>query len=415
MKCTYSFLTVLLTVIFTLVTSQVSAQQPIVSGYIESHQSTILSQERRFMIDVPENYYDNNQNYPTLYVIDSDFQFQHISAIAKNLARMGKVPPMIVIGIANQGNADYVYQTTWQVEGEESFGGAANFYQYIANELVPLIDNQYRTNDNRILAGYSLGGLFSTFAMIQPNTPFNAFFAMSPSYWVDNYSAGEVINQFITRQITANKIPAPLFLSVANEQGMGVNIVAEKLAKHTHKSWQFAFKQYPEENHFSTALPAFVDALSFLFNDFYIDGYALAKHKDVFDVLETFKQKKLGYNGFRIEWLQAYKFSKYVFGSKQLDTVDAVLARITNEFPESLLMVTNYLAKGFTTTKRFEKAKSILEKVATHGEKSALWHHQYSLTMAGLNKVTLAEKHQSKAMALAKQQQLPMWQIWEMK
>ncbi len=398
-----------------LLTFNVSAQQPIISGYVDSHQSKILNQERRFMVDVPENYHDNDLTYPTLYVIDSDFQFQHVSAVAKNLARMGKIPPMIVVGVANQGNADYIYHTTWQVEGEHDFGGAKSFHQYIATELVPIIDQAYRTNDNRIMSGYSLGGLFTTYTMIQADTPFNAFLAMSPSYWVDDYAAADNISQYIGAQLKQGKQPAPLFLSVANEQGMGVKKVLEKLQALNIENWPLQFKAYPDENHFSTSLPAIVDALTFLFKDFYEDGYALAEHKDIDDVLATFKQKQQHYNGFRIEWLQAYKLARYVFSSKQIDKVDALLAAVEKDFPSSLLSVTNYLAKGFNAKKRFQEAQTILDKVAVQGKNNALWHHQYSKAMAGLEHSKKAEHYQTTAMQLADKQQLPMWQIWEMK
>ena len=58
---------------------------------------------------------------------------------------------------------------------------------------------------------------------------------------------------------------------------------------------------------------------------------------------------------------------------------------------------------------------SILEKVKVQGEKTALWHHQYSLALRGLKQEKLANKAQEKAMSLAKEQHLPLWQIWEMK
>jgi len=390
------------------------AKTPISAGFIENHQSKVLGEKRRFMVDLPENYYENEQSYPTLYVIDADFQFHHVSAVTKNLARMGKIPPMIVIGIANQGNADYLYQTTWIVEGEEGFGGADNFYRYISDELVPTVDKQFRTNENRVLAGYSLGGLFTTYAMIQENTPFNAFLAMSPSYWFDDYSAVESISKYVEQKGAKGSLP-PLFLSVANEQGMGVAKLDKSLQKLAIKDWQYSFKTYPNENHFSTALPAFHDALGFLFTDFYEDGYEMLEHKNVFDLIEVFKAKKANYNGFNIEWLQAYKFAKYVFHSKQTDKIDEILAAMNKHFPDSMVNVTSYLAKGFNVKEQHETAKRILEAVRSEGKNIALWHHQYSLALAGLGQTELAEKSQAKAMVLAKEHKLPMWQVWEMK
>jgi len=398
------------------ITAFIQAKEPIVIGYIESHHSKVLNQERRFMVALPENYLDNDLTYPTLYVVDSDFQFQHVSAVVNNLTRMGKIPPMIVVGIANQGNADYVLQTTWSIEGEVDYGGAATFYQYINKELVPHITKGYRTNSNRILSGYSLGGLFTTFAMVQNDSPFNAYFAMSPSFWFDDYSAEKSIAKYVSENFKKQKNPpAPLFLSVANEQGMGVDKVFKSLEQLTIPDWQLIFKQYPNENHFSTALPALHDALGFLFEGFYEDGYELQAHKDVFDVLATFEKKKEHYNGFRVEWLQAYKFSKYVFGSKQTDKVDEVLVIINNDFPDSIVNVTNYLAKGFNAKEQFERAMDILDRVKLQGKKTALWHHQRSLALAGLKQKESSEKAQEKAMALAKTQELPMWQIWEMR
>ncbi|WP_157829095.1 alpha/beta hydrolase-fold protein [Colwellia sp. 75C3] len=381
-----------------------------------SHHSTVLKQERRFMIDLPENYHDNERDYPTLYVVDGDFQFHHVSAVVKNMTRMGKIPPMIVIGIATQGNADYIYQTTWAIDDEPDYGGTSEFYQYIKQELVPHIDRDYRTNNNRILSGYSLGGLFTTYAMVQKSTPFNAYLAMSPSYWFDDYSAEKSIAKFIDGKTKDEKTPpSPLFLSVANEQGMGVDKVYKSLNDLKIKDWTLVYKQYPNENHFSTALPAIHDGLSFLFEGYYEDGYELSEHNDVADVLATFEKKKQDYNGFRVEWLQAYKFSKYVFGSKQTGKVDDILVEINKRFPDSIVNVTNYLALGFNRKSQFEKAKEILERIKAQGEKTALWHHQYSLAHTGLGQFELAKASQKQAMALASKQHLPMWQIWEMK
>ena len=365
------------------------------------------------MIELPENYYDNKLNYPTLYVVDGDFQFQHVSAVVKNLARMGKIPPLIVIGIALEGNADYIYQTTWSIEGEKDYGGSAGFYQYISQELIPHIDVNYRTNNNRVLSGYSLGGLFTTYAMVQPESPFNAYLAMSPSYWFDDYSATTSIASYLDKN--KNQISSPLFLSIANEQGMGVNEVFDSLNKLKIESFRLSLKEYPNENHFSTALPALHDGLGFLFEGYYEDGYELSAHKDVFDVLSTFIEKKQDYNGFRVEWLQAYKFSKYVFGSKQDDKIEQILSVTNKQLPDSIVNVTSYLAKGYNAKKQYKSAIDILEKIKAEGEKTALWHHQYSLALSGLNQTNMADKHQSIAMELAKEQLLPLWQVWEMK
>jgi len=152
-----------------------------------------------------------------------------------------------------------------------------------------------------------------------------------------------------------------------------------------------------------------------LFEGYFEDAYALQKHKDFYDVLATFEKKKQNYNGFRVEWLQAYKFAKYIFSSKQTEKADDILVEFNKRFPDSIVNVTNYLAVGFNRKEQFQKAKSILDKIKIQGKNTALWHHQYSLALTGLNDIELAKTYQKQAMELAKKQKLPMWQIWEMK
>lgn len=386
---------------------------PIINGYIYEHQSTILKQNRRYMVSLPERYFSNNRHYPTLYVVDGDFQFQHTSALVTNLSRMGKIPPMIVIGMANQGQKDYIYQTTWQSENNNEYGGAPLFNKYLEQELVPLIKQNYRTNSQQALAGYSLGGLFSAYVMMQENTSFNAFLAMSPSAWFDNYSLEKKLPLYISK---AKKVIPALFISVANEEEMGVRKLVDEL-KNSYKEqqpWHWQFKTYPDETHFSTAMPALYDALTFLAPNFYFDPQDMLKLNSYHEVLALFEQKKKSWAGFHIEWLQAYQLAKYMFWSKQLAEVDDFLKEISLRFPESHAEVTIQLAKGFTIKKQPKRAQQLLISIEDVSQNNALWHREMSLSYAALGKKQSADNHQKKSLSLAEKQQLPTWLVWEL-
>ncbi|PCH96818.1 MAG: esterase [Gammaproteobacteria bacterium] len=388
------------------------AKVPIISGYMFEHYSSTLKQNRRYMVSLPERYYSNDRHYPTIYVVDSDFQFQHTSALITNLSRMGKIPPMIVIGIANQGQQDYIYQTTWSAENNSEYGGAPLFNRYIEQELVPLIKKNYRTNSQQALAGYSLG-LFATYAMMQKNTPFNAFIAMSPSAWFDDYSITKMLPLHVAR--APNTTPA-LFLSVADEEKMGVRKLVEALKNNAkeQKSWYWQFKTYPNETHFSTAMPALYDALIFLSPGFYLDPQEMMKLDSYKDVLDIFEQKKTLWTGFQFEWLQAYQLAKYMFWSKQLDHVDDFIKEVFLRFPESHPEVVIQLAKGFTIKKQPARAQQLLLSIESSSKDDAFWHREMSLSYAALKKEALADTHQKQALSLAKKQKLPTWLVWEL-
>lgn len=387
---------------------------PIINGYMFEHQSKVLKQNRRYMVSLPERYYANERHYPTLYVIDGDFQFQHTSALVTNLSRMGKIPPMIVIGVTNQGQQDYILHTTWESEGNKEYGGASLFNRYLEEDLVPLVNQNYRTNTQQALAGYSLGGLLTTYVMMQENTSFNAFLAMSPSAWFDKNSINEKIIQYVTKE---RKTLPPLFISVANEEGMGVRELVKSL-KDSHQGnqpWHWKFKEYPQETHFSTAMPSLYDALTFLSPNFYLDPQEMMKLNSYKDVLDIFDKKKSLWTGFQIGWLQAYQLAKYMFWSKQLDHIDGFLAEVQQRFPESHAEVTIQIAKGFTIKGKAKRAQQLLLSIKNTSKNNALWHREMSLSYEALGKSKLAKKHQERTESLAKKQKLPTWLVWELK
>lgn len=383
---------------------------PIISGHEFRHQSQVLKQDRRFMISLPERYHVNELSYPSLYIIDADFQFQHVSAIVKNLTRMGKIPPMIVIGVANQGNADYLNKTTWPDKKDDAFGGAEKFQTYLTQELLPLVDSQYRTNHQKAIAGYSLGGLFSLYSMLQNKTPFNAFLAMSPSAWFDDNR----ISSKLAKRFKQGKLEATVFISLASEKGMGVDQVVEVFENAAPDSLKWQYKHYPDENHFTTALPALYDGLQLLAPDYAKDGSDMLAIGDYQQVLAHFESQQKSWGGFYFGWLQAYQFAKYVFWSKQTDKVENIVAAVSKKFPESKAIVSIHLATGFNKKQMSNKALKLLKDVQTEGEKLPGWHRQMSLYYAANNQPELADKHQKTAMQLAQQYQLESWEVWEL-
>lgn len=382
----------------------------IVSGYEFQHPSAEMGENRRYMVSLPERYLMNKRQYPSLYIIDADFQFQHVAATVKNLARMGKIPPMIVIGVANQGGDDYVKTTTWSDGQDDAFGDAKKLQAYLSKELVPLIDQQYRTNKQKALAGYSLGGLFTLYSMMQESTPFKAFLAMSPSAWFDENS----LPKRLTPLLEKNQLTAPVFISLANEEGMGVDAVIKTFKDLASKSLKWQFKHYPNENHFTTALPALYDGLQFLAPNYAIDGTDMLALGDYKQILAHLKAQQKQWGGFQFEWLHSYQFAKYISWSKQLEQIDEVLAAVSIAFPESLTMVTIQLANVFNKNKNFAKALQLLNSVKAEGKNFPGWQKQMSVYYAGIEKPTLAAKHQALALKLAEQYELESWEVWEL-
>jgi len=146
------------------------------------------------------------QPRPVLYVTDGDMNFGSAVEATRMLAFGGEIPPVIVVGLGYAGatplsvmtmrnfelthtlDADYIERTAKSPAPvtAEGLAGAPGFLEFIRDELAPQIDEVYGGDPgDRALFGYSLGGLFTLWALLQEDSGFQRFIAGSPSLWWD--------------------------------------------------------------------------------------------------------------------------------------------------------------------------------------------------------------------------------------
>lgn len=170
---------------------QVKSQETgqIVIGSIHSIKSDILNEDREYWISLPDSYHDKESSYkkyPVLIVLDGNSHFKSTSGIVNYMSsdvyRNWKIPEMIVVGIQNvDRRRDYTPDKIITVR-ENNTGGGDKFLGFLEEELIPELDQNYRTEPYRILFGHSLGGLLATHTYMKENTIFNSFIAVDPSF-----------------------------------------------------------------------------------------------------------------------------------------------------------------------------------------------------------------------------------------
>jgi len=103
--------------------------------------------------------------------------------MASYMSGNGKIPEMIIVGIQYvDRRRDYTPDKVVTVR-ENNSGGGENFLSILEDELIPELDQKYRTDPYRILFGHSLGGLLASHTYMKKETLFNAFIAVDPSLW----------------------------------------------------------------------------------------------------------------------------------------------------------------------------------------------------------------------------------------
>lgn len=156
----------------------------------------ILSPELRNYRDVvvalPPSYDKGNDRYPVVYMQDGQNLFDPATSYAGHwrlldtLANLGaRGVEALVVGIANAGR-HRLYEYSPFRDPHRGGGGGDRYLAFTAETLKPLIDGTFRTRPERgstAIAGSSMGGLISLYALYRYADVFGAAAALSPSVW----------------------------------------------------------------------------------------------------------------------------------------------------------------------------------------------------------------------------------------
>lgn len=185
-----------------------------------SLQSAVLAEARGYQVHLPEGYARSPaKRYPVIYVLDGGSQSAHTAASAELMARIGAMPDVIVVGIPSgeRRARDYtppgMRQDTDEADGPD--GEADRFLAFLKRELIPQVEREYRASGERVLAGYSRGGLFVVHALIAEPGLFRAYIANSPALWRDDAAMVKRLQRFLR---DTPGVRATLFLSLGGAE-----------------------------------------------------------------------------------------------------------------------------------------------------------------------------------------------------
>lgn len=273
--------------------SNAQTDAKVVMGTMDSIQSKILNEKRKFRIYVPAASSESasgKHSYPIIYSIDGDENyFTMLTATTRFMSTIYYpiIPEHIVVNIMDTDRTrdctpthrayDPYYATS---------GGSENFISFIEKELIPYIDAKYPTTTNRTITGGSLAGLISMQVFLHHNQLFNSYIPSDPSFWWDDdltiKQAEKVLANTKYKGTSlfigfANNIPAGLDINTVEKdtsQASGhirpILKMKKLLEKNKDNGLNFQSKYYNNETHSSIGLIATYDALRFIYKDYAI-------------------------------------------------------------------------------------------------------------------------------------------------
>jgi uncharacterized protein len=265
----------LLIAVFTLSTLTIAAAAQNIAPPIPQKlvvHSNILNEERVIWVRTPHGYELGKDPLPVLYLTDGPDHINEIGSTIDFLVNNGRMPSLIVVGIANTDrmrDLTPTHSSDKDSSGKETLptsGGGDRFLDFIQNELMPEIEKGYRTAPYRIFAGHSLGGLMAIHILTSRPDMFQAYIAVSPSLWWDNQHTLHQAQDFFAAHSELHKT---LFFSLANEDDMlpGFEELKKTLTAKTPKDFRWESARFLDETHSSTVLRAHYAGLRSVFAD----------------------------------------------------------------------------------------------------------------------------------------------------
>lgn len=213
--------------------------------------SNVLDERREIIVGLPAGYEGGDETYPVVYLLDGPSHFHHTTGTARFLARNGRMPDVIVVAISNTDRTRDMSPPVHSDAGpaRANVGGADNFLEFISAELMPFIDDNYRTRPYSILIGHSLGGLFANHALVHRPDVFDAYVSISPSLWWDEQ---RLVAQADSAFDHADDLVGDFYMTMGNEGGAmlgGALKFAGILEAKAPEDFRWEFKLMEEESH----------------------------------------------------------------------------------------------------------------------------------------------------------------------
>lgn len=346
--------------------------------------STILDEDRPFIVSLPKGYEQDQATYPVLYLLDGKQNIKHTVGTIEHLTESGRIPPMIIVAIES---LDRSRDLTPSKAGQAAYGGGGNagipqsggaprFLSFLQSELIPHIEKNYRTHPYRILVGHSFGGLFSTYALMEAPELFDAFIIEAPALWWNKEELTERAKTFYPAHPALNKA---VYFGIGGGDGWGMRQELKRyvavVEQNTPKGFRYKHEEVGDEDHDEARLILNYNGLKHVFANLQADKtYVTNYTKERF--LEGEQQLKETYGPKARRPAKAYYALFFDLLEKEKNADAIVVLERTIEAYSNYIGLYDQLAKLYIKTEQPEKAIATYEAAIELSKKYKLGHEE---------------------------------------
>lgn len=263
---------------FLYFTSNAQESEPYSIGKNYWINSKNLKEKREISIYLPENYKSTKTDYPVLYILDGQRYFLNGVLYQHTLKWQDKTPDFIVVGI----------KTNNRQRRKLFSSDSKKFIQFLNSELVPYLENNYRTSSKRYLFGWEMAGGLAIEILSSTHNLFSAYFISSPTHLTDERL------QKLSNKLSQNKNPTELiYFTLGSNEDWALSSI-EKLQKilrdNNSPKLKWKYELYEDENHHSTPTLTMHKGLNLYFNDYVYLRFKSLKEFEDFGGIDQLKK-----------------------------------------------------------------------------------------------------------------------------
>lgn len=231
----------------------------------ESFESNKLGKTRQISIITPPSYeYEKDKKYPVIYLLDGEYLMDPFNGSLQYGYYFDDLPEVIIVGIHQAKNNDRFTDSKGDEEGLPT-EKSGNFYEFIAAEVIPYINDNYRTVSYKVIAGHDATAGFLNFFLYKDNPIFDGYISLCPDF------AFEMENRIEDRMKAMSK-PISYFQvsSITDETTIyqRVKSLDEKLSTVLNKNVSYKHLQLDGYSHYSMVPIAIPQAIYHVFKGY---------------------------------------------------------------------------------------------------------------------------------------------------
>jgi predicted alpha/beta superfamily hydrolase len=231
---------------------------------IEDIPSSKLGENRKVTVALPGSFDSSpDKKYPLLVLLDGDYLLDPFAGALSYSTYWQDLPEVIVVAITQNSKGERDFDCYSNPESGLPEAKGQQFYEFLSQEIIPMMEEKYRAAPFRIIAGHGLTAGYLNFFLYKDKPLFSAFISISPEY------AAEMETRLPLR-LSVMKTPVFYYLATADgdlsrlkKKAKEVDTAIKAL---NNPMLRYRFDEFQGVSHYSLVPSAIPNGLYHIFN-----------------------------------------------------------------------------------------------------------------------------------------------------